>query len=553
MVEKIFNYLNKESLGLHEAAYLLAFFTFLSQILAVLRDRVFASAFGADRLLDMYYASFRIPDFLFITVSSLVSVSVLVPLLIQNDNNIERRKTINSIFTVFLALMFIVMALVFIFMPQLTKLVVPGLHSETLIAMSRTLLLSPLILGVSNLIGGIIQSERRFVSYALSPVMYNLGIIFGGIVLYPILGIMGMVYGVILGSILHVVIQIPTLVKVAIIPRITSSIDWVSVRYIFSKSIPRTLSLAQSHIIMFVSVGIASLLISGSITIYTLAYNLQSVPLAIIGVSYSLAAFPTLARFFKNGEKENFNKELNSAVRHIIFWSLPVIIMFIVLRAQIVRVLFGAGNFDWSDTRLTAAALALFAISVWAQSLNLIFTRAFYAIGRTKEPFYASLIGGIVAIIGCFSLVSILQNSKVLHDSLDSIMKVKNILGSEILALPLAFAVGSIFQSFLLMFMFKRAYCSAKLTGIWLTQSLVASVFMGYVTYFFLNIFDDVFDLDTFFGIFTQGFLSGTFGLVSGVIVLILMKNHEIGVVWQTLHSRIWKSKPITEDPSEVV
>src|SRR3972149_427019 len=110
---------------------------------------------------------------------------------------------------------------------------------------------------------------------------------------------------------------------------------------------------------------------------------MQSVPLAIVGVSYSTALFPTISRLFSEGNRQKFVSEMIIAARHIVFWSIPITVLFIILRAQIVRTILGAGEFSWSNTRLAAAALAIFSISVLAQSLSLLFVRAYYASGRT--------------------------------------------------------------------------------------------------------------------------------------------------------------------------
>src|SRR5690606_25115168 len=135
-------------------------------------------------------------------------------------------------------------------------------------------------------------------------------------------------------------------------------------------------------------VSLASTLTVGAISVFNLSYNLQSVPLSLIGVSYSVAAFPTLVEYFNGRNLREFMHHVMIPIRQIIFWSTPVITLFIVLRAQIVRVILGTGNFDWSDTRLTAAALALFIISVVAQSIVLLLIRAYYAAGRTWKPFW---------------------------------------------------------------------------------------------------------------------------------------------------------------------
>ena len=183
MVERFFRTLGREITGLHEAAYLLAGFVFLSQLLALLRDRLLAHFFGAGTQLDIYYAAFRIPDFLYITLASLVASAVLIPFISQKlGEKEEAKKFFNSIFTLFFGLMALASVVVFFALPFLSRFVAPGLSIQAqneLVGLSRIILLSPFLLGLSGLFASVTQTLRRFFVYAISPVLYNVGIILG--------------------------------------------------------------------------------------------------------------------------------------------------------------------------------------------------------------------------------------------------------------------------------------------------------------------------------------------------------------------------------------
>ncbi len=212
MVRKIFTLIGKEIRGLHEAAYLLGIFTILAQLLGFVRDRLLASHFGASYTLDVYYAAFRIPDLIFVTVSSLVAVSVLIPFLVERigKGKEEAQQFINSIFTVFFLLILLVGGIVFLLAPFFLKIMVPelmkGSLSSELISMTRILLLSPILLGLSNLCGSVTQAYKKFVLYAISPILYNFGIILGIVFIYPKFGIVGLVWGVVVGAGMHFLI-----------------------------------------------------------------------------------------------------------------------------------------------------------------------------------------------------------------------------------------------------------------------------------------------------------------------------------------------------------
>ncbi|MCF7835993.1 MAG: hypothetical protein K9M15_02635 [Candidatus Marinimicrobia bacterium] len=381
-MQKILKFLNKETRGLHQVAFLLAFTSVGAKVLAILRDRLLASNFGAGKSLDLYYASFRLPDFLYVVSLFLVSVTALIPLFLESKKrSVEESKNfINSIFTVFFGVIVFLIVISFFAIPFLTSFIAPGFSDsdkEIFIKLSRILLLSPLFLGFSNLIASVIQSFRRFFVYALSGVVYNVGIIFGLVVLEPIIGLQGVVYGVVVGACAHFAIQIPSLVNLGYFPKFTRKIDFSGVKKVFNLSFPRSLGLAVNQIVLMAMTAIASLLAVGSIAVFNLASNLQTIPLGVIALSYSVAAFPSLARNVIKNEKEKFLFSVSSSFNHIVFWLMPFTVLFIVLRAQIVRVVLGAGVFSWADTRLTAATLALFSFSLFAQVVIFLLVRAF--------------------------------------------------------------------------------------------------------------------------------------------------------------------------------
>jgi putative peptidoglycan lipid II flippase len=558
MVKIIINFISREIKGLHEAAYLLAIFAFLSQILALVRDRLLAGTFGASEIVDVYYASFRIPDLLFVIVTALVSAAVLVPIFSKEKSEYKDfKKTIDSLFTVFITISIVVIVIVFIFVKPLLSIFVPDLlagpYQQDLILFTRILLLSPFLLGISQLFGGIVQAYRRFFIYAISPILYNIGIIIGIAYLYPKFGSVGLVAGVVLGLVMHVLVQLPMIINRKLLPNFTTKIDWQIVKKVLSLSLPRAVTLASSQITLIVLISIASTITAGSIAIFNFAYNLQSVPLAIIGVSYSLAAFPTLSKLFAENKKEEFLANLITAIRHIIFWSLPVIVMFIVLRAQIVRVILGSGSFDWSDTRLTAAALALFAISVIAQSLILIFVRGYYSAGQTRKPLFINIFSVAVTIFLAYLLTNLYSASYTFKSFFEILLRVDGLEGTVVLMLPLAFSIGMILNASILWYFFEKSFGGfSKIVSKTAIQSFFASLTAGVVAYYLLSFFDDMFDLETLAGIFLQGFLSGVIGLAAGLLILIMFKNYEIGEVWRTVHHKFWKARAIAPGQDEL-
>jgi putative peptidoglycan lipid II flippase len=225
MVKRLIKLFSREISGLHEAAYLLGIFAILSQLLALIRDRALAHYFGASSILDIYYAGFRVPDFIFATLASLVSISVLVPFLTEKltRKHEEGKEFIDNIFSFFFISVIGVSVLAYVFMPDIIKHVFYGfdtVKNNSVIEVARIMLLSPILLGLSNLFGSITQVYRRFFLYSISPLFYNLGIIFGILFLYPIYGVKGLAYGVVLGALIHFLMQVPFVVSRGLWPKL---------------------------------------------------------------------------------------------------------------------------------------------------------------------------------------------------------------------------------------------------------------------------------------------------------------------------------------------
>ena len=283
---------------------------------------------------------------------------------------------------------------------------------------------------------------------------------------------------------------------------------------------------------------------AGSISVFNFAFNLQSVPLTLVGASYSSAVFPTLSRMLFKGHIAEFKEKMIASAKHIIFWSMPIAILFVVLRAQIVRTVLGSGKFDWADTRLTAAMLALFTISTVGQSLIVLFVRSFYAEGKTARPLLINAISASTIVICGFVFYRLFQTVPIFQFFLETLLKVDGQAGTSVLVLALAYTVGVVLNTILHWVVYERAYggfTRPVLTTLF--QTLSASIIMGYVSFIFLRVFALILPLNKVWGIFMQGFLSAIVGLLVFILILILLDNREIVDVWSTLHRKIWRIK----------
>lgn len=548
MVSRVLQAVYKEVRGLHQAAYVLALFTFGAQILALVRDRMLAHEFGADSALDLYYAAFRIPDLLYVLFASTLSVYVLIPFVagrIDARGSERARKFLSEIFTLFLIVYALFALVVALFTPELIALVFPGFVGEQseLALLIRILLIQPFLLGVSSLLGVITQLGHRFVLYALSPVVYNAGIIGGLIFLYPHFGLQGLVWGVIIGALLHLAIQIPLVLKSEIAPHITFTISWSEMKDVLFVSVPRALTLSLHQIVLLGLVGFASMMSAGSVSVFQFAFNMQSVPLAIVGVSYSVAAFPALAQLYAEHKFKEFSTHILTALRHIIFWSIPIITLIIVIRAQFVRVVLGTGAFDWDDTRLTAAVLAIFVVSMLAQGINLLIVRALYAAGNTKLPLYTTLISSVGICVLTYILSVFYYTSPAFARGLEVLMRLEGVPGTEVLVLPLGYTIVLIFHSVILLILASRTL-KFSLRVIWthLLKACMAGAFAAIAAYATLNFFVDGLRTETLIGIFLQGLLAGSLGIAAAIFAYYIARSEELHEIYKSFHKKIFKT-----------
>lgn len=561
MVGRIFERLGAPIRGLHQAAYLLATLALLSQVLALVRDRLLAGTFGAGGTLDIYYTAFRVPDFLFATVASLLSLYALMPVLSRLEAEHPGRMIafLRQALLVFFIGMAFVAVVAFLLTPWLIKIIAPGFAADPIVAghlilLTRILLLQPILLGASNILANLTQLRHRFLLYAVSPLLYNIGIIAGIVLLYPRYGIAGLGWGVVLGALLHVLVQVPYFASEKADTSLPLRESLRSLRAVLLLSIPRTLALASTQISLLILTALASFFAAGSISVFMFAYNLQAVPIAIIGVAYSVATFPTLARLYAQGELAKLTEHVESALRHLLFWSIPATVLAIVLRAQLVRVILGSGAFDWSATRLTAAALALFVLSLVAQNVILLIARTYYAAGNSKKPLYFGMVDISVSVGSAIILATIFHASAGLRSFVEELLRVDAVPGgTTVLMLALGYALGSIGEAIVGYIFFIRDFSVPQQRIRRLAfQSFGASVIGGAVAYAVLAFVGAILPPETSFNVFVAGFVAGIAGILAIVGMLKLLGNAEISEVYQALRSRLVASVPVAIEPTDI-
>jgi len=501
MIKKIIKSKTKSTIG---AAIVVGAASLISRFIGLARDKIFAHQFGASNILDAYYAAFRVPDLVYnmLVVGALSAgfIPVFKELLEKDEQ--KAWKVTNGVLNILAISLLVVCGLLFIFTPQLMQLIVPGYSGEKLdltIKMTRVMFLSPILLGLSSIASGVLQSFKSFIVYSLTPIVYNFGIIIGALVFVPYFGETGLAWGVILGAFLHLAIQIPTLLHLGFNYKPVLPWNNPHVKKIGRMMVPRTLGLAAHQMNFLIMTTLASTLTAGSLTIFNFAKNIQYFPVGIIGYSFALASFPTLSKLIAKEKPEGMKELLINTIRKVLFFIIPITILFLLLRAQIVRVVFGSGEFGWEATIKTADALAYFSFSLFAQSLIPLIVRGYFAMKDTWNPFLFAAIGTLVNLIAALYLKDIFGVA-----GLAMAFSLAMIVQFALLWVGLRIKIGSLKESTLVPLIYKIS---------------VAGLVMALIVQFVKYPLAKMVNMERVWGVFTQGFIAGMAGLSVYILI----------------------------------
>ena len=501
------NFLNKanrllltQQRSIFTSAFILALMILIARFFGFVRYRVFANFFTKEEL-DIFFASFRVPDLIFELLMTGAFTSCFIPLYLKYRNNQnDLSKNISSIINFMILSMFVLISLLFIFSPLLISVITPGFNKSqvsVVIFYTRILLVSQLpFLILGNILISIGQAERFFIMTSIAPIIYNLLTIVFVILFARTLRLDAPVFGVVIGSLFFFLSQwwviFKTNYRYQLILQKTEGL-----REFIKISIPRILTVLISQIDATIDLSLSTLLGMGNYTIFYLAQHLQLLPVSVIGISFGQAALPYLSEMVVNKKYKELSENLSQSVLNIIYLVLPISLIFIFARTPLVRLFFGGQKFDWSATVQTAITLSFFAISIPFHSLYYLIVRAFYSFLDTKTPFIFSALGvllntliSLIFIIGfhlpvwslavSFSLTIILNTSILFLILLKKVgvFKFKYFL-NELLKIGIT-ALFCSFSSFLVLKLFDKLILDT-------TRTINIFFLLGTVSVFFLT------------------------------------------------------------------
>jgi len=389
---------------------LLALSALFSSFLGIARDHLLAKNFGAtagDGIynLDVYYAAFRIPDLLYLILVMGAISAAFIPIFTKYKKSgdlDEAWKFASTMLHLLLIVISVVAVVAFIFAPQLTNLVAAGFSDESFdltVRLMRIMLLSPIIFTFSSVFISIQDSFKSFFFRSLTPIFYNLGIVLAVIFFSDQFGVVGVTWGVVLGAVLALLIQLPSLWQVGY--KHVWIIDYKrsDVREAFRLMLPRVLAMSMYQISLLVYTLMASFLVTGSITVLYFANNIYALPLAIIALSFSITSFATFSELATEPTTEPFTREIKSVMQQVLFLVFPATVGVILLRYEMIDAILVVGKFTPRDAVLTAQVLLPMILSLFTHSLILLLMRGFYAYQNTKTPFWASFWGAVLGVV----------------------------------------------------------------------------------------------------------------------------------------------------------
>ncbi|PIY71964.1 murein biosynthesis integral membrane protein MurJ [Candidatus Roizmanbacteria bacterium CG_4_10_14_0_8_um_filter_33_9] len=474
--------------GIISSTLILSAMIIISRIFGFLRYRILSGFFETGQL-DIYFASFRIPDLVFEILITGALTSSFIPIFIKYQHNKKDLDTIvSSIINILSIFLFFFIGILFFAMDRLIPAITPGFNSEKvkiITEYSKILLVAQLpFLVFGNFLTGIAQANKTFLVTAIAPVLYNIMVIIITLLGVAKFHLFAPILGVIIGSFIFFLVQIPVLGSFNLSYLLTIKIT-TGVKEFFRIIVPRILTVLLAQIDTTIDLTLSTLLGTGSYTVFYFAQHLQLLPVSVVGIAFGQASLPYLTEMFEQKKIEELKNIIVSSILNLFFLTIPFMGFFIVARTPLVRMFFGGQKYDWSATVETAYTLSYFALSLPFHTIYYFLTRCFYAVLDSKTPFVMSLISIVINTV--LSVISIL------------------LLHLPIWSLALSFSISMIINvTFLIILL------SKKIPGLHIsyliksTIKIILSLSIAFpVTYFFIKLTDGlIFDTSRTINVF---------------------------------------------------
>jgi putative peptidoglycan lipid II flippase len=558
--QKGLSILLKQQTNILSAAFVLMATAIFSQFLGLVRQRLLVANFGASDTLGVYLTSSKLPDFFFQLIIAGALSSAFIPVFasyLSHGKKNEANKMASTLLSIGFLFFGGISIILFIFAPFFLKFLNlgSGYSPDQMILMAnlmRVIIIGQMIFLVASFFSAILQSHNHFLMAGVAAALYNLGIIIGIVLLTDRFGIFAPAIGVIIGAVFFALIQIPMVTRVGFSFRPNFSYRTPGVPEVTKLMGPRTLSILIFQMGTIITVSLISFLPSAgrSYVIYDYALTLAFAPIVLFGQSIAQAALPVLSR--EKDRIDVFRSTFNSSYIQMLYLVLPVSALFLVLRIPIVRLVFGAAQFDWAATVLTGRTLAFFSLSIFASALTYLVARAFYALQDTKTPLIIGAISTgvmlILSLIFVFVWKDNLANYTLNYTGRFRLMPV----GVESLAF--AFSVGAILNLLLLLFYLNKRV-SIFSYGFWIPQAKIffSAACMAFALYIPIKLLDQlVFDTTKTVNLILLTGISSLIGFSIYFFLTWLLDVQEVST-FLLMFKKIGGSKELIDESEKII
>ena len=403
------------AMGLARAGLVVSGAFFVSRILGWVRLVVIAHAIPIAQQ-DGFYAASRIPDLIFQLVAAGALSSALIPIvsaLLEREEHAHAWRVVSTVINLMLIALAILAGVLYVLAPLVMRVITPGFEGEQFertIGLTRIMLLSPIFLAMGAVATSVLNAGGRFAASAVAPIVYNLAIIGGALILAPTFGVEGVAVGVVAGSLAHLLVQLRPLVLLGFRYQAKVESDDPQARRALVLMAPRALGLGASQITFIVVTALASTLAVGAVADFSIAFTLLQIPIGVIGVPLGIVLLPSLSRDAALGREAEFAALLTRALRLILYVMIPIAGLTAVLRREVVDLLFGGGQIGEVDLGIIATTLLWLLIGLAAHALIAVLARAFYARQDTLTP----VLVAIAAVVANTTLAVLLVGSLAL-------------------------------------------------------------------------------------------------------------------------------------------
>ena len=475
--DKIKGFLVQTQDTILSAAFIISILYFISAILGLFKSRILISYFGASQELSTFFIADRIPSAIYSTIFLGSLSTVFIPIFIK-VNKEDKEKSFayaSNLFNLVLVFFLVISLGIYLFSKEILFLLTFGKLTlselDTASSLLNIMLIGQLVLIFSSFLTSILNAKRNFLIPSFAPVIFNLVFIISIPVLFPFMGIYAAAWGMVIASVFHLLIQVPSFIAHKFNWKLIFNLKDRNVTQSFKLSISSFMATVVSQVILLLENSISLLISSASVIYFKFADQLRYFPVHLFGASISVAALPILSAEYED-DLEKFKNTVKTSLLQIIYLSVPITVLLIVLKIPVVRIVYGADKFSWEDTVMTALCLAVFSFSILSQSCNIFLSKCFYALKNTSVPLIGSLL--TLFITALFPLYFINK-------------------GYEVWIVVLGFVIGTYFNLIYFLLKFKKILKYFSLREIFLPLSKIffAGLLMAVFLYFPMQYLDN--------------------------------------------------------------